>query len=223
MGCDEGNILQGSDATKSQCTASSEYHAVNYPAVKAWNGLDVGNTPGSLECWICDTDNYPDGSDRCWLQWNFGENKTLDGFRMATRDHTTIPFPKDVKLWGSATGVFGGEETVLGTYQNADMARDSWAAWHDIASPDAFQYYRIVMTSGWNMTTYVCVQEVEFCILASSSSSSSSESSSSSSSSKSSSSSSSESSSSSSSESSSSSSSSLALASLAPVVQANLA
>lgn len=154
--------MQGSDGIKAQCTASSELN-VTYPATNAWNGLDVGNSPGSAECWICNTDNYPDGSDRCWLQWNFGTDKTITAFRMGSRDHTTIPFPKDIKLLGSATGVFGGEETELATGQNADVARDTWAAWHSVDSPQAFQYYRIVMTTGWNMVNYVCVQEVEFC------------------------------------------------------------
>ena len=157
------DILQGSDGTKTQCTASTEYSGT-YPAIKAWNGLNVGGSPGSSESWICATNNYPDGSDRCWLQWNFGADKTITGFRMGSRHHTAYPFPKDVKIWGSATGNFSGEETVLGTYQNIDAARDSWAQWHEIASPAAFQYYRVVMTSSWNPVTYVCVQEVEFCI-----------------------------------------------------------
>jgi len=154
-------LYAGSSTRKSQVSASGEYSS-SYAAEYVFDGVvDSG-------AWLSKgTGAQTDGS--CWLQWDFGEAKTISQVRMSSRPSgAQNQFPEDIKLYGSDTGSFSGEETHI---QDLTLSQPSgageWCNWATISLPMAFQYLRIEIHTqqdvpGQSGATWVSVGETEF-------------------------------------------------------------
>jgi len=152
----------GSTAAKAMISASSIYSS-SYTAAKAFNGV---SSSGSIDCWISSIGNGPDGSDRCWLKWNFGTSKQITGIQFNRRgDAGAENFPKDIKVYASATGVFAGEEVYIGAYQVNDAAFNTWSDWIDFSTSEYAPYLLVIINTMWTSGTsinWVAVQEIRF-------------------------------------------------------------
>tara|TARA_R110002020_G_scaffold453632_1_gene668607 strand:- start:73 stop:654 length:582 start_codon:yes stop_codon:yes gene_type:complete len=89
-------------------TVSAGYiQGTNYDAWKAFNGVY-----GSNGWWTLSISN----ADENWIQLEFDTDKTFKSATITFR--TALTFSESVKLMGSDTGVFGGEETFIKQINN---------------------------------------------------------------------------------------------------------
>jgi len=158
-------LLQGNDADKEQCTASSVY-SVSYKAEEAWNGIASSSTADS---WMsANSCTNPDGS--CWLKWDFGQNRDIQQMRFHTRGNGGYNcWPSNIKILGSATGAYAGEEITL--YDDdvpnaASLTPDEWTDWMVFDTHDNLRYLKMEIHEEYHYSgsgyDWVAVSEVEF-------------------------------------------------------------
>lgn len=154
-----GELLQGSAANKNMVTSSTMYTST-YIGTNVFNG-DLAGSP-----WISTDANGPNTDGSCWLQWDFGTQETITMARMQRRpDAGTENCPCKVAFYASATGVFGGEQVLVGEGSSINIAVGNWANWIVLENPVPTQYLRMEIHSmheSGTTKTWVTVNEVEF-------------------------------------------------------------
>lgn len=162
----DSTLLQGNSVDKTQCTASSQYSS-SYIPDEAWDGIADGSTANS---WLNNggtNPHNPDGS--CYIQWNFGVGREITWMRFHTRGNGgNDAWPSNIKILGSNTGSFSGEETTL--YDDdvpgaSGMSPDEWSVWMQFTAHGYYQYLRMEIHERYVYQaggTWFAIQEVEF-------------------------------------------------------------
>jgi len=155
-------VYAGSEDRKTQISSSSEYNA-SYEDDNAFDGAN-----DDQYSWISANSGAQE-DESCWLQWDFGEDKRVSGFRMAARNGgSSNEFPKNVKVYCSDLGNFSGEESLLDSFTlTTPESEGCWCDWVTITSPEEERYFRIciltqVTVPGSSSSGWVAVGEVEF-------------------------------------------------------------
>ncbi len=173
-----GNIIQGGCALTPQASyqppdimptatanttgtwvfsASTEYGGT--PAYAAANDTAPGNSGVNYTTW----NSTGVGQVPQWWQAakNDGRAETIDKYTLAAAIGSPLRTPTAFQLWGSNTGAFAGEHTVLDTQSGL-----AWSAGQvrtfPLAAPATFTHYRIAMTAyGSGGDGYYNIGEVE--------------------------------------------------------------
>lgn len=134
-------------------SAISEYSGT--PAYCAANNTAPGSSGVNYTTWNSTSTSAP-----AWWQAakNNGVPETIGAYRIW--NGSTPRCPTAFQLWGSNTGAFAGEHTVLDTRSGLVWATNE-AKTFNLAATATFLYYRIYMTAG-NSDSYYNLGEVEF-------------------------------------------------------------
>lgn len=152
-------VYAGSDTRKTMVSHSSR-DTSSVPGEKAFDGLATSQ-------WRSDQNDIPDPGGSCYLEWDFGAALDVSEVRLhSTSDTQYNDFPEDIKIYGSATGAFGGEEALLGAITFDNPGIDAWTSWFEISSHAAYRYVRVEFHSevqlGTDADNRVRIAEVEF-------------------------------------------------------------
>lgn len=141
--------MTSNTAPSGTASADSQYSASYAP----WKAMD--DDPSTY--WHTQVSAFPH-----WIQYAFTAPVTAVGYAITNTSNTGdgIRGPKDYTLLGSNTGAFAGEEVTLDTQTNAGSATPGVKTAHTLASPDAYQYYRLHVTAG-HYSSYLTLGEFE--------------------------------------------------------------
>jgi len=155
-------LLQGNltDWPTAYFTASSVWSS-SYDTYDAFDGV-VGSA-----AWLSADADEPDGTNDTFWQIDVGTKMDFRAMRMASwnlSSHWT--FPKEFRVFGSNTGDFTGEETLLLQDVTKDVGLYEWDDWRVFESHGEYRYYRVTIQSRWDRGqtswTYVSIGEFEF-------------------------------------------------------------
>lgn len=148
----------GSAENKSMAIASSSYSGTADD-----NFFDGDKTSDAqLSGWINDYPSNPiNVNGQCWIGVDFGQATSINTIFLYRRVYSNSRMPKTVKVLGSDTGAFSGEETDYGTYSVDDVGV------YELALSELFNnvVIRIEIHEAWGSTTAVDLQEIEFAYL----------------------------------------------------------
>jgi len=150
--------VTGSAENKSMAIASSSYSGTADD-----NFFDGDKTSDAqLSAWInYYTLNPINVNGQCWIGVDFGQAETFNTIFFYRRVYSTNRMPKTVKILGSDTGAFSGEETDYGTYSIEDVAV------HELTLSQEFSNHiiRVEIHEAWGSSTTADLQEIEFAYL----------------------------------------------------------
>ena len=145
------------DVSGSWTYSSSGAYSVT-PAYAAANDTSPGSCPINYTTW------NSSGGGPCWWQAAKNDSKaeTIAKYTIAANSYNPLRTPTAFQLWGSNTGDFSGEHTVLDSQSGV-----SWTAGEKktftLAAQATFLYFRIYMTAyGYGGDGYYNLGEVEF-------------------------------------------------------------
>ena len=150
-------------------SASSEYSSTSSPASKAADGLGdrEGQAGEYSNRWVSlagFSDENPTTSGLPWWQMDFGEAKKLYGLQFYVSEYGI----KSVEVYGSNSGAFAGEESLLGTiteiieWGSPNTVKRSNE--YPFESPGLYRYLRLVVTSRYDhgSSTFCTINEILF-------------------------------------------------------------
>ena len=146
----------GSSENSSMISASSYWD----PGVasRAFNG----QTTGTLWWHLGSSQKYPTSDGNAWLQLDFEDVYLISSFQYVIINRTTPNQQhwRDVVFKTSNSGLFGGEETVIGSYSFPNYYSPGSHSDVVYLVPTPSQFVRIEFHSTWD--GYIAAQEVMF-------------------------------------------------------------
>jgi hypothetical protein len=101
------------------------------------------------------TNNSPTVGTPFYIELDFQEAIALAYWNM-TSYGSSYDLPEDLEIWGSATGAFAGEETVLFSGVDLPIVQASnEVRVHEISAPQDFRYYRLNITEWTESSKYL--------------------------------------------------------------------
>lgn len=154
-GLDSLPLFEGEHGPYDDGSMTASSYQASYPPQHSWDGGDGTLYPQ----WIITdpgSEVFPDATESHWIQWDWtdhGGSRDLRGIRLYTRyNSTTDRWPSAVKVYGSNTGSFSGEEKLLysGPLEDAEnITPNTWTTWTAFDQTDNFDFYvhhRVVIT-----------------------------------------------------------------------------
>ena len=155
------NIFHG-NATRSAWMSACNSYDANFLPSNSFQG-----TNNTIYSWVSANGTVPNVNGSCWIQINCQTQMILSRMRIQNRFVTVdtgCNQPRSVGIFGSNTGLFSGEETLLfsGEFNQVDYLNRRWTNWVRFTTIGSFQYYRMRIYTGWQTATYTTIGQIEF-------------------------------------------------------------